>query len=199
MDIIQGLRFHMPGQQWQMLDDMVATKLRADAAPGHAAQAGAAGLRGLLGMKNGWEEAPTWEAWCVSLTTCTWDGLNANAKRTTFTLTSTARRCSSHEFPQELLKSWQVLQKSTRMSLRGPTTWRDLHRNAWNGTANWQKNKKKKHQAIVIQSFQTWYRRPPVQETGTGNGLERCRSLLSHRPDMFFLRRAPANLTFSGL
>ena len=24
MDILQGLRFHMPGQQWQMLDDMVA-------------------------------------------------------------------------------------------------------------------------------------------------------------------------------
>ena len=37
MDILQGLRFHMPGQQWQMLDDMVAGKLRADTAPGHAA------------------------------------------------------------------------------------------------------------------------------------------------------------------
>ena len=41
MDILQGLRFHMPGRQWQMLDDMVAAKLRADTAPGHAAQAGA--------------------------------------------------------------------------------------------------------------------------------------------------------------
>ena len=40
MDIIQGLRFHMLGRQWQMLDDMVAAKLRADAAAGHAAQAG---------------------------------------------------------------------------------------------------------------------------------------------------------------
>ena len=44
MDILQGLRFHMPGRQWQMLDDMVAAKLRADAAlgppavkPGHGA------------------------------------------------------------------------------------------------------------------------------------------------------------------
>ena len=42
MDKLQGLRFHMPGRQWQMLDDMVAAKLRADTAPGHAAQAGAA-------------------------------------------------------------------------------------------------------------------------------------------------------------
>ena len=41
MDNLQGLRFHMPGRQWQMLDDMVAAKLRADTAPGHAAQAGA--------------------------------------------------------------------------------------------------------------------------------------------------------------
>ena len=41
MDILQGLRFHMPGRQWQMLDNMVATKLRADTALGHAAQAGA--------------------------------------------------------------------------------------------------------------------------------------------------------------
>ena len=42
MDILQGLPFHMPGRQRQMLDDMVAAKLRADAAPGHAPQAGAA-------------------------------------------------------------------------------------------------------------------------------------------------------------
>ena len=42
MDNLQGLRFHMPCRQWQMLDDMVAAKLRADAAPGHAAQAGVA-------------------------------------------------------------------------------------------------------------------------------------------------------------
>ena len=26
-DILQGLRFHMPGRQWQMLDDTVAAKL----------------------------------------------------------------------------------------------------------------------------------------------------------------------------
>ena len=32
MDILQDLRFHMLGRQWQMLDDMVETKLRADAA-----------------------------------------------------------------------------------------------------------------------------------------------------------------------
>ena len=45
LDILQGVRFHMLGRQWQMLDDMVAAKLRADAALGHAAQAGAADAR----------------------------------------------------------------------------------------------------------------------------------------------------------
>ena len=34
MDILQGLRFHMRGRQWQMLDNMVAAKLRADGALG---------------------------------------------------------------------------------------------------------------------------------------------------------------------
>ena len=53
MDILQGLRFHMLGRQWQMLDDMVATKLRADAAPGHAAQAGAALARPSPAVKPG--------------------------------------------------------------------------------------------------------------------------------------------------
>ena len=38
MDVLQGLHFHMPGRQWQMLDDMVAAKLRPDAALGHEAQ-----------------------------------------------------------------------------------------------------------------------------------------------------------------
>ena len=31
-------------------------------------------------MKNGWEEAPTWEVLCVLLTTCTWDGLKRERK-----------------------------------------------------------------------------------------------------------------------
>ena len=53
MDILQGLRFHMPGRQWQMLDDMVAAKLRADTAPGHAAQAGAALARPAPAVKPG--------------------------------------------------------------------------------------------------------------------------------------------------
>ena len=53
MDIIQGLRFHMPGRQWHLLDDMVAAKLRADAAPGHAAQAGAALARPAPAVKSG--------------------------------------------------------------------------------------------------------------------------------------------------
>ena len=53
MDIIQGLRFHMPGRQWQMLDDMVAAKLRADAAAGDAAQAGAALARPAPVVKPG--------------------------------------------------------------------------------------------------------------------------------------------------
>ena len=53
MDILQDLRFHMPGRQWQMLDDMVAAKLRADAAPGHAAQAGAALARPFPVVKPG--------------------------------------------------------------------------------------------------------------------------------------------------
>ena len=53
MDILQGLRFHMLGRQWQMLDDMVATKLRADAARGHTAQAGAAHARSSPAVKPG--------------------------------------------------------------------------------------------------------------------------------------------------
>ena len=53
MDNLQGLRFHMPGRQWQMLDDMVAAKLRADTPPGHTAQAGAALARPAPAVKPG--------------------------------------------------------------------------------------------------------------------------------------------------
>ena len=144
--------------------------------------------------EHGWEEAPTWDAWCVLLTTCTWDGLNANAKPTTFSLTSTAR-CSSHEFLQQLLKSWQVLQKWTRMSLRGPTTWRDMHRNAWNGTANLQN---KKHQAIVykvstpgIDDHQ--FKKQELETVG-----EVSKFALTSSWNVF-IWRASVDLTFSGL
>ena len=53
MDILRSLRFHMPGRQWQVLDDMVAAKLRADTAPGHAAQADAALARPPPAVKPG--------------------------------------------------------------------------------------------------------------------------------------------------
>ena len=53
MDILQGLRFHMPGRQWQMLDDVVPAKLRVDAALVHAAQAGAALARPAAAVKPG--------------------------------------------------------------------------------------------------------------------------------------------------
>ena len=53
MNILRGLRFHMPGRQWQMLDDMVAAKLRADTPPGHTAQAGAALARPAPAVKPG--------------------------------------------------------------------------------------------------------------------------------------------------
>ena len=86
MDVLQGLRFHMPGRQWQMLDDTVAAKLRADAALGHAAQAGAALARPAPAVK-------TWSrSWQASKTSRAAERENRSLKQVVCRLRGLVRR-----------------------------------------------------------------------------------------------------------
>ena len=49
----------------------------------------------------------------------------------------TSGKCSNQDFPQKGLKS-SVLDMETKIAPRGPTTWKDMQRNAQNVTASWQ-------------------------------------------------------------
>ena len=76
-----------------------------------------------------------WRSPLRTLIKCSWDALNGNVSRTTG-LSPTIRKCSSHEFLQELQKSSQILGKNNWKSdcvvLRHGRTRAD---NALNGTA----------------------------------------------------------------
>ena len=49
-----------------------------------------------------------------------------------------ANTCSNRESLQEHLQSYQNRRNMVQTLLRGPTTWKDMQRNALNGSANWQ-------------------------------------------------------------
>ena len=106
---------------------------------------------------------------------------NANAKRTTFSLTSTAW-CSSHEYPQELLKSWQVLQKWTRMSWRGPTTWEGHAPKCLEWYSEFAKQKTSSN---CNTKFPHLVSTTASSRNRNWKRLEKCLSLLWHRSEMF--------------
>ena len=80
------------------------------------------------------------ENWHHFLTTCSRDALNVTANRTKVLLINT-EKCSNRKSPLEQLKSYRDGRNLTHKQLRGPTTWKDMLRNALNDTVNWQKKK----------------------------------------------------------
>ena len=50
-------------------------------------------------------------------------------------------KCSNRESPPQQLKSYRDGRNLTHKQWRGPATWKDMLKNAWNDTANWQTRK----------------------------------------------------------
>ena len=71
------------------------------------------------------------------LTTYTWDAHNVNVSRMTSSLINTGR-CSNREFFLERLNNYQGRKKLTQRRLRGPTTLKDMLKNALRDIANWR-------------------------------------------------------------
>ena len=69
--------------------------------------------------------------------TFTYDALNGNANQTR-KLLDTRRRCLNSVFLLEQPKNYQDGTNLAQKLQRGPTTWRDMLENAWNGISNWQ-------------------------------------------------------------
>ena len=71
------------------------------------------------------------------LTTNIWDVLTMNANRMKSLLGNT-KKCLNHVFLLDQLQNYQGGRNFTQKLSRGPTTWRDMLRNASRDTANWQ-------------------------------------------------------------
>ena len=100
--------------------------------------------------QNGWKETAygshveeTDENWLILenlhhvLTMCTWDVLTVNANRMKSFL-SNKKKCVTHEFLLEQLKSYQGGIKRTRKQSLGLMTWQVMRRNVRNDIANCQ-------------------------------------------------------------
>ena len=83
-----------------------------------------------------------WKVYIVSnqhhfLITYIWDALNVNVFRTKLLLNST-EKCSNHEFLLEQPKNYQGGKTLTQRLFPGPTTWKDMLKNALGDIGSWQ-------------------------------------------------------------
>ena len=81
--------------------------------------------------------------------TFTWDAFSGNANQTRKILDNTTRP----DIPVFLLEQPRNYQDGTNLAQklqRGPTTWKDILGNAWNGTANWQTKRRSNYTKFLI-------------------------------------------------
>ena len=77
------------------------------------------------------------------------DALNGNANQTKKLLDKTTRYLNP-VFLLEQLRNYQDGTNLAQKLQRGPTTWKDMLENAWNGISNWQTKRRSNYTKFLI-------------------------------------------------